>query len=123
MLRPLAALCALWFVSCGPAPTDPARVWDVSPASLYHAYRDGSDRWSGQRVRVALAAGEYTVSPSETRWHAGRDTSSPDIVFHGPPPQDAGRNLFVHGTVRGKVRSDSPRGYYIAVDDCRTEPR
>lgn len=90
----------------------------MSARDLYRSYRDQSTRWTGQKVRVTLTAGDYTVSTRTVRWHPDRQTDSPGIVFDGTgTPDDAKSTVVVTGTVAGRVWT-APTVWHVLVSEC-----
>ena len=110
-------------LGCGPADPPTPRVWTVSPRTLWESHVDGDSRWTGQTVRVTIAAGNYSVAPNCVRWHPDRPDERASLVFYtDAPPADARRPIEIVGTVTGRVVDGFDRGFgvnwYVRVDRC-----
>jgi hypothetical protein len=106
-IRPsVLVLFVLCVIACQREPSSsvPVRVWDINAADLHRSYRDYSERWTGQRVRIILVARSYTASGVLIYWHSDRDTDPPSIVFecNGVHIPDNASTLEIVGHVTGK---------------------
>ncbi len=108
-------------------PPEPPRTWDVNAVSLHRSYLDGSDRWTGQRVRVSLNAKNYTIVPEGIVWHADRTSEPPSILFRCNPPHDNLTALTCTGKVIGRLddgqRRASGATWAVVVVECTVEQR
>ena len=124
--RPLVVALAASVLACSPLRPEPtpARTWSVDPAALVRSYQDYSDRWTGQRVTVQLAAKDYTVSGHELHWHLDRKSDPPTMVFvfAGVPVPDNTRPIEVTGVCAGMVFDKRHRGngqqWHVRVEQC-----
>lgn len=104
----LVALAASFALACGPvqfsrpAP-EPARVWELDCRALHNSYRDRSERWTGQTVRVLLPFGSYSVSGRELHWHDALSTDPPDVVFECESVPAGGAAIEVVALCVGRV--------------------
>lgn len=132
-MRPLL-WCGLFAVtiSCNPQPQSPQpqppKIWDVNASDLHRSYVDFSDRWTGQRVRIVIAADSYQIAGAAIHWHARRPTEPPSIVFRSNEfPSVGNRPVEIVGTVQGKVADGLKRtygdGWYVAVTECEIRSR
>ncbi len=107
--------------------TTPVRVWHITASDLHRSYREGSSRWTGQRVQVDLGADRYTTDGSAIFWMSLRPTDPPDLIFVGADlPLFRPRGIQVTGTVVGAVedgiRRRSGLTWHILVVECIAIP-
>jgi hypothetical protein len=129
MFRPLLVVCAAAFgasLSCVPVARSPVpdRVWNVPPRELHRAYVGGDEeRWTHQTVRVTFPAAGYEVGSRTVRWHGGRTTDGPDVVFEmDAAPPDNSKPLVLTGHVKGRTPDTDARAsghnWHVRVTGC-----
>lgn len=115
-------------VGCRAAPQAPEKIYDVGPFVLARD-RQTAESFSGYRVRVALAAGEYETAPGELRVPASVPGVSPLLVFRcapeAVPARTPGKSLpavVVVGRCRGPQRDGVFRthraDFWVLVEEC-----
>jgi len=116
---------AVGCLSCGPErpPVPPPVVHSIGVRDLHNSYLDGSDRWTGQRVRVTLRPGQFRSVEGRTCWYGERVGGVPSVVWDCSCPE--GRTVTVIGTCSGRVASAD--GWYVSVvsaapESVRTHP-
>lgn len=118
LLSLISCLC----LSCRPEPKppqpEPAKVWNLDARTLYNSYRDHSERWTGQTLRIVLPALNYICEPpGRICWHSERDTEPDSLVFECTTvPADNRQSIEVIavslGAVEdGKLRANGTKFY------------
>lgn len=131
MRKPLVCSVVLCLLSCGPKKDEPppeVRVWTVSATDLYRSYLDGSERWTGETIRVRLVRGSYSVFSGVIHWHARDPAEGPSIVFAYPVPvPDADKTVEVVGVCRGRILDGRRRAgganWHVRVEVSHLEGR
>jgi hypothetical protein len=77
---------------------------------LYNSYRDGSQRWTGQTLRILLPALNYSVEPGQLLWHSERTTEPAVLIFDcATPPADNTKSIEVVAVCQGAVEDGRVR--------------
>lgn len=127
MIRPLFVTLLVATIGCSPDPKPQSEPLSPNPGSLVRSYRDAprsaNGAWTGQRVRIQLDPGTYTIGPGAIYFHSGTTDVPPCMVFECVnPPANSSAVCEIVGRCEGMVRDGIRRGpgidFYLRVTGC-----